>query len=86
MLREERATPALTLLKEDPAFEAGIGCVTDPESSSGVVPFGGTVGVTVGGATVADGVAAGFREGMGERVCIQMGYTISWSMSCIFIS
>lgn len=57
--REARATPALTLLKEDPAFEAGIGSVSSPESSPEVVLFRGTVGVTVG---VATGVG-------GEMVC-----------------
>ena len=60
VLREERATPALILFKVDPAFEA------DPGSLPGVVPFAGVVGVSVGVAAVADGVAAG---GMGERVC-----------------
>ena len=84
--REASATPALTLLNEDPSFEAGIGCTTDPESSSRVVLFRGTVGVTDGGATVPDGVADGSREGVGERVCFQAGYTISWSTSCGFIS
>jgi hypothetical protein len=64
--RGARATPALALLKEDPAFEAGIGSVAGPESSPEVVLFRGTVGVSVGVAAVGDGVTAG---GMGEMVC-----------------
>ena len=51
----------MILFKVDPAFEA------DPGSLPGVVPFAGVVGVSVGVAAVADGVAAGFGEG--ERVC-----------------
>lgn len=67
----------MTLLKEDPAFEPGVDCVSDPVSSPGLVLFRGTVGktvgVTVGRTTVSDGVAARVGEGLGERVCIQMG-------------
>lgn len=80
--RKASATPALTLLKEVPSFEAEIGCTIDPESSPGVVPFEGTMEVADGESTVADGVADGFKE----MVCFQAGYTISWSTSCGFIS
>lgn len=70
--REERATPALTLLKEDAPFKLlGIGCVIDPESSP--VLFIGAVDVTAIG--VSDGA------GDGETVCCQVGYTISRSTS-----
>jgi hypothetical protein len=69
--REVRATPALKLPKEDPAFEAGIGSVIAPELSPrvlpGVVLFRGTVGVSVGVSTVGDGVTVG---GTGEMVCM----------------
>jgi len=86
--QEERATPALTLFKDEPAFKTGFGRWTDPLSPFGEVLFEGTWGATVGEATVVGGVAVGVGKsvGVGVEVCIQAGCTIAWSAPMWFIS